>query len=224
MGAPYYQDERVTIYHGDCRRILPAVTLPAATAIVTDPPYASAAATATTGRSKSVWGSSWGDMSLVELMADSTLDAAPTSEVFWFCDHLSYAALLPVFFRRYPIVQSVVWDREKLGMGAYFRRQTEFIIYARNGDAPPFVSKSARDVIRLAPSYTDREHPAQKPVELMAALITESGADTVLDPYMGSGSTLVAALREGRRAIGVEIEERYCDIAARRCSEELRLR
>lgn len=65
-----------------------------------------------------------------------------------------------------------------------------------------------------------REHPTQKPLGLMRwCLTTAGGSGTVLDPFMGSGTTLRAALDLGRRAIGIEIEERYCEIAARRLDQ-----
>lgn len=219
MAEPYYADEWVTLYHGDSREL---TGLPAASVLATDPPYASAAATATTGRAKQKWGGNWGDMSLVALMAEATLRAANLAaehEVYWLADHLSYAALAPVLFRRYSVLQSIVWDRDVLGLGSYYRKQTEFILYGRTRNAPEFASKTARDLIRLKPDYSEREHPAQKPVGLMVELLRNSGPGTVLDPYAGSGTTLIAARMLGRKSVGVEIEEPYCELAARRLSQ-----
>ncbi len=217
---PYYQDGQITLYHGDCREILPS--LPYADILATDPPYASAAATATTGWAKQKWGGNWGDMSLVTLMAEATLGAAKLRaehEVYWFADHLSYAALVPVFFRRYPVLQSITWDRDMLGMGAYYRKQTEFILYCRTRGAPEFASKTARDLLRIKPAYSEREHSAQKPLRLMLELLSNSATGTVLDPYAGAGTTLVAAKMLGRPAIGIEIEEQHCETIARRLSQ-----
>lgn len=221
MTEPYYADDAVTLYHGDCRELLPG--LPTASVLATDPPYASAAATATTGWAKQKWGGNWGDMSLVTLMADVTLNAAkltPEHEVYWFADHLSYAALVPLFFRRYPMLQSIIWDRDALGMGAYYRRQTEFIIYARTRNAPDFASANARDLIRMKAGYGTRQHPAQKPVGLMVELLKNSDG-VVLDPYAGSGTTLLAARQLGRRSIGVEIDERHCELIVRRLAQDV---
>ena len=72
-------------------------------------------------------------------------------------------------------------------------------------------------------SAKEREHVTQKPVELLKELLRVVPGDrlTVLDPFMGSGSTLAAAKYSGHRAIGIELEERYCEIAAKRCAQEV---
>ena len=218
--TPYYDRDGITIYHGDCRDILPQ--LPKVDLVLTDPPYAAAAATVTTGCGKQKWGGNWGDMSLVAMVTEMVLDAEcleENTQVFWFCDHLAYAAILPCFFRRYCTVQNIVWDKDILGMGCHFRKQTELIIYARQADSPQTPRNDLRDIIRLRPNYASKQHPAEKPLKLIRQFLDSVVATTILDPFMGSGTTLRAAKDLGRRAIGIEIEERYCEIAAKRMSQ-----
>lgn len=224
MSRPYYQDDSVTLYHGDCRDVMPSLPPGSVDLLCTDPPYAAAAATVTTGFAKAKWGGNWGDMSLVALLAESALDStslAPSHQSFWFADHLSFAAVMPSFFRRYSMVQTVVWDKDMLGIGAGFRKQTELIIYGRKGDAPSPANKSLRDIVRIRPNYASKEHPAAKPEALMHHLMSETEWRVALDPYAGSGTTLIVAKQLGRKVIGIEVEERYCEVIAKRLSADV---
>lgn len=219
---PYYSDALVTLYHGDCHDVLPLLPRAAVDMLCTDPPYAAAAATATTGFAREKWGGNWGDMSLVRLLADRVLSCgalAPEHEAYWFCDPYSFAASLPVFFIRYALTQSITWDKDMLGVGACYRKQTEFVLYARTAGAPA-MAKDRRDLVRLRPNYSEKQHPCEKPVELMRYLLEATPWALCLDPFTGAGTTLVAAAQMGRRAIGIEIDERYCEVAARRLTGE----
>jgi site-specific DNA-methyltransferase (adenine-specific) len=203
---------------GDCFEVLPTIGVGLCDALVTDPPYAAAAATAVTGRARDSWGLSWGDMSLVQLMARQVFESpalAPEHIAYWFCDHLSHAALVPYLFGRYRLVQSIVWDKDALGMGAYYRKQTELILFCRTKDGPG-IDGTERDIIRLRPSYRDREHPAEKPAGLMDRLLAPGVWRHALDPFMGSGATAVACAKLGRSFTGVEIEPKWFDLACKR--------
>jgi site-specific DNA-methyltransferase (adenine-specific) len=115
----------------------------------------------------------------------------------------------------------VVWDKGYAGLGAGFRTQHEFMPVASNG-APTWHSHALGNVLRST-RITDGEHPHEKPIDLLIRVIetiTPIGG-VILDPFMGSGSTLRAAKDCARHSIGIEIDEAYCEIAARRLSQEV---
>jgi DNA modification methylase len=193
---PYYVDEAVVIYHGDCREVLPK--LPKVDCVLTDPPYGIGF-----GAKHTKWSANRGTV-LGEW--DAT-----TPDIQWLID----AA---------PVV--VVWGGERFALPV-MRGWLAWI----KPDAPPTFSGmelawTNRDKpsrwIRHSISATNAErvgHPTQKPLVVMSWCIQTAASDApvILDPFMGSGTTLRAAKDLGRKAIGIEIEEKYCEIAANRC-------
>jgi DNA modification methylase len=116
-----------------------------------------------------------------------------------------------------------VWDK---GVGrpmkGRFRNHLEYVAWGSNGPMPePEDGIYPSTLLRYPPPTTDRLHLTQKPSELVTELLSIAPPGAVLDPFMGSGTTLRAAKNLGRRAIGIEIEERYCEIAAERCRQEV---
>ncbi len=126
----------------------------------------------------------------------------------------SYSLLtLGAFIREFFDVKNiVVWDKVSIGMGHYFRRQSEFIVYATKGKRP-LVSRAIPDIWRIK-RLVRSPYPTQKPVELFQAMIGsvfERGKcanKTVLDPFFGSGSSLLAAMRHGCGYIGCDVSEK----------------
>lgn len=207
--TPYYADDLVTIYHGDCREWMPERSLEA-NVIVTDPPYGMA-----------MRRHHGGTFHGVTIANDH--DATTRDQVL-----AAWAGPALVFGTwKVPepdgVREVIVWDKViSTGLGDLtipWRPSWE-AIYVIGG---PFVGPRSHGVLRygiptLAPER--KQHPTPKPVALMRDLIQKT-TGTVLDPFMGSGTTLVAAKSLGRHAIGIEIEERYCEIAATRCSQEV---
>ena len=114
---------------------------------------------------------------------------------------------------RLPFGTTLVWLKRHDGAFGTFLSDAE--LAWRKGGHGVYVYRSLR-----APGPT--EHPTQKPVDLMRWCIEKAGGTgTVLDPFAGSGSTLVAAKSLNRRAIGIEIEERYCEVAANRLHQDV---
>lgn len=223
--TPYYADEAVTLYHGDMLEVpIPAL----ADAFITDPPYARAGAVHT-GRS-----SSQGDLvssdqfwlhwfcAAVKRITDRT---RPDGHGFVFTDYRTVALVERAFLTSgtgWYVSQCLVWDRESIGMGSPFRASHELIAFVRG---PKFEWTGRRDmgnVLRCRWPYLAHEHhEAEKPVPLLETLIeTTSAGALVLDPFAGSCSTLVAARNLGRKAIAVELDERYCERAARRLAQQ----
>lgn len=194
---PYYQDDLVTLYHGDCREITAWLE---ADVLVTDPPY---------GLGDRWQGGTWG---AAPMYADARRwDVKPDD-----------ADLLAMIGDR----PAVVWG------GNYFALPPSrcWLAWVKN----PAMNTMAdfelawTSLDKPAKAYTStrnpdgqRDHPTQKPVGLMRWTIGHMPEGSVADPFAGSGTTLVAAKYLSRRAIGVELEERYCEIAARRLSQDV---
>jgi site-specific DNA-methyltransferase (adenine-specific) len=193
--TPYYDEDGITIYHGDCREVLPSLT--ACDVVVTDPPYGIQAC-----------GGKWGKKAELSWDAkpfdgiDLILQAA-SKHVIW---GGNYYSLPPsrgwlVWFKRdsVPSAASVELAWTSYDMNA---RLIDHTIAATNAE-------------RVG-------HPTQKPEAVMRWTLSTIGASgVILDPFTGSGTTLAAAKRMGLKAIGIEIEERYCEIAAKRLSQRV---
>jgi DNA modification methylase len=203
--SPYYEHGGITIYLGDCREILPTL---AADVLVSDPPYGMA------------YQSGWKASSRIE--NDDSTECRDAILAAW-------GGRPALVFGRWSVARPegvrelLVWDKgDWPGMGDLslpWGPSTEEVYVLGSG----FVGKRRGQILRdpKRPSGADALHPNEKPIGLMEMLVRAAPPGVLVDPFMGSGSTLVAAKNLGRRAIGIEIEERYCEIAARRLSQEV---
>lgn len=222
MSAPYYSDEFATLYLGDCRE--QAAWATAAGVLVTDPPYGIS------------WkrGSVRGYRSRDGIANDDTTAARDAALDLWGSRRPAIVFGSPDMPPPGLTKQVLVWHKTDeagvIGSTTGFRRDWEAIYLL--GEWPR--AKAARSSVLRSnvgslleltrASYAkDRGtgHPHTKPVDLMEALIAAAPPGVVADPFAGSGSTLVAAKKMGRRAIGVEVDERYCEIAARRLAQDV---
>jgi site-specific DNA-methyltransferase (adenine-specific) len=222
--TPYYEHGGITIYHGDCREILP--DLPSVRLIVTDPPYVfGIASTSQEGKAggwgdlmnSSVWYESW-------LREAKRLTSTAQGAAWVFNSWRSFPVLARAAYGvSWPVESLLVWDKEWIGPGGQRGLRPSYELAALFVQ-PDFAiaNRGLPDIWRSKwSSIKPNGHPAEKPEPLLAKLIRESGGGLVLDPFMGSGTTLAAAKGEGHQAIGIEIEERYCEIAAKRLSQEV---
>jgi hypothetical protein len=211
---PYYQDDWVTIYHGDCREILPY--LPSAPVVITDPPYGISYASKRTCESTSA---TWMNQEIQGDSATELRDEILSGRTEWACFG-SIKTPAPEGTRA-----TVVWDKGPAsGMGDLnfpFKLSWELIYLKGEGWHGSRDEGVIKDKWIVTWASMGRQHPNEKPVELMTYLISKHVAPIILDPFMGSGTTLRAAKDLGRKAVGIEIEERYCEIAARRMEQEV---
>jgi site-specific DNA-methyltransferase (adenine-specific) len=200
---PYYEDDAVTIYHGDCREILP--TLPPVDLVLTDPPYG---VTIIKGGGRGMNG--WKDYS-----ANGEWDKTPPSDAL--IEQVVAAGSSAIVwggnYFKLPISMGwLVWDKGQRN----FSLADGELAWTTESRALRIFSFARAAALR----ETKKEHPTQKPIALMRwCLEFFPDAQTILDPFMGSGTTLRAAKDLGRKAIGIEIEERYCEIAAKRMAQ-----
>ncbi len=194
---PYYQDSAVTIYHGNCREII--FDLPWITLLLTDPPYPNGEG-------------HFDDSVHVAREVIKSYQGVTSMMIFWSEMEIPVCGL--------PHVATHIWHRTNVN-GKIYEPCYEF---NSNG------LKRRSDVIRGAAIFEGAGagcceylgHPTQKPTHVIRWLIELSRTSgTILDPFMGSGTTLRAAKDLGRKAIGIEIEEKYCEIAARRMEQEV---
>lgn len=207
---PYYSHAGITIYHADCREVLP--TISDVDTIITDPPYGMNY----TPLRGSDGSKKWGDRVSRKIAGD---DAAFDPS------HILFARVMVLWGAQWysgslpPSGGWLVWDKTPNG------RKDGF--YASDCD---LAWTNTRSSIRKFEMQWGGEargneaffHPTQKPVALMSFCIEmASPQGLIVDPYCGSGPTLAAAKLRGLSAIGIEVEERYCEIAAKRLSQEV---
>ena len=207
LPTPYYDDGKgIHIFLGDCREILQH--LPKVDLVLTDPPYGCAA---TTG-----WG---GTYDKFEIAGDKDTTLRDWVIQTFPCPWIIFGS--PRIVR--PLCKAVlIWKKgDHTGMGDLsFPWKPDFEEIYINGIG--FNGPRTSSVLSFnARTDSGRYHPTEKPIELIAALMMKGPAGLILDPFMGSGTTLRAAKDLGRKCIGIEIEERYCEIAARRLQQEV---
>lgn len=232
---PYYDRDGITIHHGDCLELIEALPGPI-DAVIMDPPYASGTRTEASKNSSGAMlrGGRWAKNPIQN-------DQMTTAGFVWLMREVALrvhtklsdgaAVLSFIDWRQWPhlvgalesaalrLNGQVVWDKCSFGMGNGFRGQHELVVFASKG-MPAVHDRSVGTVLSHKRVAND-DHPSPKPIGLMRDLIrvVVPPGGVVLDPFMGSGSTLVAAQGLGVKAIGIEVEEAYCRLAVNRVAQ-----
>ncbi len=183
---PYYEEDNITIYLGDCLSILPFLPPKSVDLVLTDPPY---------------------DDYHLDKYKQTPIDFLTIFK----CKQLIFWSAKTQFPLDYTAIH--IWDK-KCGVGSMYER-----IFERNGQANYKVYRHYLINSTVAANYTQdifTGHPSQKPVRLIKEILREHKEQYILDPFLGSGTTAVAAKELGRKCIGIEISKEYCDIAIKR--------
>jgi site-specific DNA-methyltransferase (adenine-specific) len=219
MIRPYYDHGGITIYHGDCREVLPM--LPAVGLVLTDPPYGVNLETNYRERKRTA-------LALCNDFApvagdDEPFDPAPllaldVPTILWGANY--YADKLP------PSPSWIVWDKVDglmSGREVGFNDQADLEVAWSNLGGPARIYRHRwMGAMKKTEQQARRVHPTQKPVALMRWCLVRAGlkrGDLVFDPYMGSGPVAQACHEMGLRYIGVELVKSYCDEAIKRLSQ-----
>lgn len=208
LPEPYYDRDGITIYHADCREILPLLEPGSIDLVLTDPPYNVGIKYTTDDRRKDYeeWCREWFGM----LPRPLVFTPGTVNLAMWHA--IEKPTWVGVWFKP--------WQNSPSGIGG-FNAWEPVLIY---GKPRKRVGHDAWQGHNSNTGGTVPGHPVPKHIGFMRSLVTSFSAkesDTILDPFMGSGTTLRAAKDLGRKAIGIEIEERYCEIAVRRLAQEV---
>lgn len=226
---PYYQDDLVTLYHGDNRDILPGLEDQSVDCVITDPPYTER----THGMAKTNKGAGHGVKAVnfaafTEDDLQTALSECGRVTRRWVVATLDYAHAFALDAEPPTGLRSLrvgVWVKtnpmpqisaDRPGQG------WEAISFMHRDDVKPAWHGGGKSGVWTFPVQQGEGHPTVKPLPMVAdwvRLFTNPG-DLILDPFAGSGTTLRAAKDEGRSAIGVELDERYCEVIARRLSQD----
>ena len=220
MTDPYYSDDHVTLWHGDCIEMADLWTC--ADVLVTDPPYGVKWVSGISNYSRH----GRTNYTTEPISGDDSTAARDAVLATW---GDRPAVLFGSWRAPRPCrtTHRLIWHKRGMNPGpvnAAFMSQDEEIYILGDGawrkSSPPLRSVLATTESRSL-AVTETGHPTPKPVGLMETLIDRCPPGVIADPFAGSGSTLVAARNLGRKAIGVELEERYCEIIARRLAADV---
>jgi site-specific DNA-methyltransferase (adenine-specific) len=212
---PYYEDNNVTIYHADARDIIELVSCDL---VLTDPPYGiqKSSGTINKARAKGEYSDAFDDTpeyinSVVMEVIRSCISRFPTVVTPGNRNLMAYPQ---------PQSFGCFYQPASVGMQVWGNADAQPILYY--GLNPTKRNMGKKCSYTLTESPEKNGHPCPKPIKAWTSIMLNSSSEgmIILDPFMGSGTTLRAAKDTGRRAIGIEIEEKYCEIAANRMAQE----
>jgi len=216
---PYYENELGVIYHGDCLEILPQIEK--VDLVLTDPPYNDSNSNIGFKNGyKTInekWDKGYDPYKIMNISIDIVKDKG---SFLFFCSYHLLGKYLT--WNKEKLQQIIHWEyiTAMPAIAKVYTPSIEYIIWYSRPKYTFNKKNSGRKILRYMKAK-GIDHPCPKPVELIEnlLLVHSNINDIVLDPFLGSGTTAVAAMKLNRRFIGIEIEEKYCEIAAKRCEQ-----
>lgn len=224
------------LFNDDCLKVLPTIPDNSIDLIVTDPPYKMTPRgnTGTTGgmllkdinKKGKVFDNN--EINISEWLPECFRILKESSHIYVMTNHINlYEYLNTIKDTGFHFVKSLIWNKRNKIMSPYYMSQFEYILFCRKGSAKKINNCGTSDIIDIPNKKQKKDgknlHDTEKPIELMKILIENSSIenDTILDPFMGIGSTALACKNANRKFIGIEIDNKYFDIAKQRIESTL---
>lgn len=225
---PIYENELVKLYQGDCKDVMKTIPDASIDLIVTDPPYLCTAR----GGSGSM-GGYWtnesakrgnifkeNDISPKEYLPEFYRILKDGTHCYIMINNVNLIEMLNTTTEcGFKFIKSLIWNKGKQICGRFYMNCFEYILMFRKGASRDINNCSTPDILtipvnKMKDSEGHNLHDTEKPVALMKILIENSSnkGDTVFEPFAGIGATLVAGYESGRKVIGCELDEKYCNI------------
>jgi len=234
----YYDDKIIKIYKDDVISFLKALPSESVDVIVTDPAYSGmnnklkfgkgriVGTYSDKGKKNSKWFDEFRDTKenySVFLGECKRVLKKSTGHLYIMLDSFSLLSLGHVIREYFDVKNLITWDKVNLGMGHYFRRRHEYIIFATNGNTRKIKNRSFPDVWRFKRIHNSK-YPTQKPVEVFQAMIYASADEnfTICDPFLGSSSSAIAAIKNNCNFIGCDISDYSLEISKERIEEYIK--
>ncbi len=209
------------IITGDCLEVMKDFPNNSVDLVLTDPPYFLPVQHYVGTRKDGFSKRSLGDTSVLSgyfkvVFEELARLTTPAGTWYVFCDGQSYPIFYREMFPHVKYVRPIIWDKMVSYNGYTWRHQHELIAWGE-GEKAERVPTGEGDIIKVRGVLQEnRQHPAEKPLELIGKLAQKHTTNLILDPFCGSGTTCVAAKMLGRHYIGIDISEKYCEIARKR--------
>lgn len=225
------------IYNGDCLELMKSIPDGSIDLIVTDPPY-KLTQRGSSGTMSGYWATDaarkgtvfeHNDIEIEQYLPEFYRTLKEDAHCYIMCNNLNMPHFFDVIGKsKFHFVKLLVWDKQTKICGKYYMGQIEFIFFLRKGKDKPINDCGVSDLLSF-PNKKEKNadgfniHDSQKPIGLMQTLIRNSSniGDIVLEPFAGSGTTCIAALRENRKYIGIELDQHYYEVAKKRIETEL---